>query len=496
MKKVLLINWDNFPNVASGGVYSWEKFFVDGMHNVKFSVINQLSNSNANATFNVPEYVQNVISPPLFGTNRMEEFIETGQFVRKIVRTTDSVIKKEFLPLFNEFLRNILAVSCEAEDTANSIYKLHKFLVAHDTKKCFERPSTWESFLNHLRRDTDFAEMKLKDALAAYQTFQRGLQVISFDLPNVDLVHCSLAWMPSFAAICAKKEYNCPIVVTEHGVAYREQLLNTNLTIEDAVAAKYWKRMAHNIIHTIYHEADAIVPVCASNAVWEVMMGADQSKIKVIYNGIDTKRFRPMKTERTNSKPIFVTVGRIDVWKDIVGLIQAVNIAREQVPDIQCHVYGQAIDLEYAVQCNDLVKGLHLEDNFKFMGRTAQPEVAYNSGDFVVFSGITEGFPFSVIEAMACGKAVAASDVGGVGEALEGCGSLVRSRSPRDMANKIVELARNDKLREELGRAALERARERFSIEASNSEYTRLYDILLSSSEELQTESAGIVITR
>ncbi|MCL5068327.1 MAG: glycosyltransferase, partial [Thaumarchaeota archaeon] len=135
-------------------------------------------------------------------------------------------------------------------------------------------------------------------------------------------------------------------------------------------------------------------------------------------------------------------------------------------------------------------------DNFKFMGRTSEPEIAYNSGDLVVFSGITEGFPFSVIEAMACGKAVVASDVGGVGEALEGCGSLVRSRSPRDMADKIVELLRNKKLREKLGQAALERARERFSIEASNAEYVNLYDAILSARETNQTALAELVAAR
>ncbi|MCL4519654.1 MAG: GT4 family glycosyltransferase PelF [Thaumarchaeota archaeon] len=495
MKKVLMINWDNYPNVASGGVYSWEKFFVEGMKDVEFTIINQLSNSNANALFTVPGYVKKVISIPLYGTNRFEEFVLQEQFSRKIGRTSQLVIEDEFIPLFTNFLQNILSISCDAERTATSVYNLHRFLATHDSRKCFEDPDTWEKFLEMLHRDPEFANMKLRDAADVYQTFQRGLQLISFDLPKVDLVHCSLAWLPSLAAICVKRESGSPIVVTEHGVAYREQLLNTHLTIEDETAAKLWKRLAHNVIMTVYHEADAIVPVCASNAVWEVMIGADQSKIRVIYNGIDVDKFKPIKLD-PNQRPTFAVVGRIDVWKDIVGLIHAVNIVRETVPNILCKVYGQAVDLEYATQCANLVKELHLEDNFKFMGNTSNPEIAYNSGDFVVFSGITEGFPFSVIEAMACGKAVVASDVGGVSEALEGCGSLVRSRSPRDMASKIIELVKNEKLRDELGRAALKRAREKFSIEASNAEYARLYSTLLSSDLVSRHELAKITLTR
>lgn len=482
--KILMINWDNYPNVASGGVYSWEKFLIEGMRGVQFSILNQLSNSNASANYDVPEYVERVMEIPLFGTNRLEEFSTVNNRLGERMRqTTQSVITKDFIPLFKRFVQNILAQDCNFERTADSIYELHKFLVNHDLKKCFENTQTWQIYLEYLRTSPDFATMSLNEALNAFRTFQRGLQIISFEMPKVDLVHCSLAWFPSFAAICAKREYGCPVVVTEHGVAYREQLLNFNLQLREEVDLKFWKRLAHNIIMTVYHEANAIVPVCASNAVWEIMMGVDQSKIRVIYNGIDTNRFRPLEVERVSDRPTVVSIARIDVWKDIPGLIHAINIVREDIPNVVCQLYGQAVDLSYAERCQSLVKELHLEENFKFMGRTKQPEVAYNSGDLVVFTGITEGFPFSVIEAMACGKPLVAANVGGVGEALEGCGLLVQSLSPRDLANKIIQLLRDEQLRKKLGLLALERARERFSIEASNGEYSKLYRSLLSSRE-------------
>ncbi len=478
--KVLMINWDNYPNVASGGVYSWEKFLVEGMRGIRFSILNQLSNSNVSAKYEVPDYVENVMAIPLFGTNRLEEFSSVNdKFSERMRRTTQSVISNEFIPIFRRFIENILSKDCNFESTADSIYELHKFLVEHDVKKCFENSKTWEVYLEYLRSNPDFATMHLIEALNAFRTFQRGLQIISFEMPKVDLVHCSLAWFPSFAAICEKRKYGCPVVVTEHGVAYREQLLNFNLQLNEEVDLKFWKRLAHNIIMTVYHEANAIVPVCASNAVWEIMMGVAQSKISVIYNGIDTNRFKPFEVKRVSDRPTVVSIARIDVWKDIPGLIHAINIVREDIPNVVCQLYGEAIDLDYAKRCQSLVKVLHLEENFKFMGRTAQPEVAYNSGDLVVFTGITEGFPFSVIEAMACGKPLVAANVGGVGEALEGCGLLVQSLSPRDLANKIIQLLRDEQLRKKLGYLALQRARERFSIEASNGKYRRLYDSLV-----------------
>ncbi len=499
MKRVLLINWDNYPNVSSGGVYTWEKTFVEGMQDSEFVVLNQLSNTNASGIYSVPKNVREVIEVPIFGTNRYEEFSrQDDSLVSKILRTTDAVVRRKFQPLLGEFLKNILADTCEPEQVKNSIFKLHKFLTFYDAKKCFEHPIAWETFLKQISTDPLYSQMELKEALDAFQFFQRGLQVISIEIPRVDLVHCSLAWLPSMVAVCAKKEYNAPIVLTEHGVAYKEQLLNYNTLMHDESSKMFWKTLARNIITTVYSEADAIVPVCVSNSVWERMLGAEESKISVIYNGIDTKKFRPMETSRTNERPTIVSVARIDVYKDITTLIQAVNYVREVVPQIECLMFGASIDLEYSLKCANLVKTLHLENNFKFMGGTKEPEKAYNRGDIVAFSGITEGFPFSVIEAMACGKAVVAADVGGVSEALDGCGILVRSRSPQDLANGIIELVENKRLRDELGTAACKRARERFSLETSIDQYRKLYNslIALPAKEIRKQRPAEIVVKR
>jgi glycosyltransferase involved in cell wall biosynthesis len=117
------------------------------------------------------------------------------------------------------------------------------------------------------------------------------------------------------------------------------------------------------------------------------------------------------------------------------------------------------------------------------MGGTKEPEKAYNLGDIVVFNGITEGFPFAVIEAMACGKPVIATAVGGVAEALEGCGVLVKSRDPETLGSEIVRLLNDEKRRSELGQAALLRARAEFSLTTSIYRYKALYEELVELNE-------------
>ena len=87
-------------------------------------------------------------------------------------------------------------------------------------------------------------------------------------------------------------------------------------------------------------------------------------------------------------------------------------------------LYGPIIDRKYYNTCAELVDKLDLRNNFEFAGLTNSPETAYNSGDVVMLTSISEAFPFVVIEAMACEKVVVSSDVGGTKEVLEGFGEI------------------------------------------------------------------------
>ena len=475
-RRVLLVNWDNYPNFPSGGVYVWAKRLVEGVSDWDFVVVNELTNSNVPANYTVPSNVKEVIEIPIFGTHRREEY-QKEPFVRKILRTSDSLIEKKFIPLFDDFVSNLMASKSDHARTVKLIVELHNFLSLYDARKCLEHPLAWDVFLNHIKADTLYKSVSLREALTVFQVVQRSMQILSVDVPPVDVVHCSLVWLPSLTAIIAKAKYGCPIIVTEHGVAYRELMLYYNAYFFNEPSKIFWKVFARNIVRPVYEAADIIAPVCRANAVWERALGADPSKIDVVYNGIDTEKFRPMTVPR-DPAPTVISVARIDPFKDITTLAYGIKRARESIPNIRCLLFGDSINLDYAKRCLNTVKSEGLEPNFTFMGATKEPEKAYNLGDVVVFSGITEGFPFAVIEAMACGKAIVATSVGGVPEALAGCGILVKSRDPDDLSKAIVRLLKDEKARAELGAAALKRARKEFSIRTSIDRYRDLYQQL------------------
>lgn len=478
MKKVLLVNWDGYPNTAHGGVFTWEKALVEKLADWKFVVYNQLSNSNSNGRFKVPKNVTDVISLPLFGATRYEEY-SAKPFLGKAFATSQRTVDAYFIPLFLRFVSRIVSADCQPREVSELVLDLHAFFRKFDYKKCVENPSVWEAFLRLLQEDPLYKEMSLNEALRAYQSLQRVMQILSVEIPKVDLVHCALAWIPSLLAVVAKAENGCPVIMTEHGVAYRELLLYYNAYTYDEASKVLMKVMAANIVKTVYSVADIVAPVCSANTEWERNLGLPKEKIRVIYNGIDTKKFRPMQVQRKTNRPVVVFVGRIEIFKDIVLLITAIKRVTEEIPDVMCLIYGEATDLDYSRKCVETVRRLKLEGNIRFMGKTTEPEKAYNIGDIVVMSSVTEAFPFAAIEAMACGKAVVATNVGGTREALEGCGVLVRSRNETELARAMVKLLKDKPLRTRLGEAALSKAREKFELSASSNRYRELYEELL-----------------
>jgi glycosyltransferase involved in cell wall biosynthesis len=534
-----MINWDNYPNNATGGVYAWADALISGMPDFRFVILNCLSNPNSNGHYKIPKHVTRVIEMPLYGCQRYEEFYrhENSPVVSKILRTNEDFVQDTFLPEYATFLSHLFSDSLNSGKLSGSAIELHTLLAGHDVKKCLENPRSFEIFLETFRRDLLYQQIPLKDLLNLFQLVQRMIQILSIKIPDkIDLVHSSNAWFPALVGICAKHDNACPMIVTEHGVAFKDLLLYQRLFTHNEASNILWKVFSRNIIRTVCEAADIVSPVCYANGIAEQTLGVDEAKIRVIYNGVDTSRFRPVEVpfstleyldgldrdarrnevssgkhmslkmtdkgknenEMENSKvwsssgsdharsaakrPTVVYVGRIELLKDLMNLIAAIKIVTERIPNVLCLIYGASTDLEYARRCSDLVSELKLHDNVRFMGKTNEPEMAYNLGDVVVLSSVREGFPYTVIEAMACGKVVVSTDVGGIREALENYGMLVKPRHSIELAAEITKLLSDEELRTGLGDASARRVANKFSIDQTIRDYRTLYNDLIEKS--------------
>ncbi|HKB16446.1 MAG TPA: glycosyltransferase family 4 protein [Planctomycetota bacterium] len=174
--------------------------------------------------------------------------------------------------------------------------------------------------------------------------------------------------------------------------------------------------------------------------------------------------------------PLLVCVGRLARIKRIDVLLRALSLLPS---DVHLALVGDGPEREPLYR---LASGLGLQPRVHWCGwRRALPGI-YASADLVVLSSDSEGLPLSLVEAMACGRATVATEVGGVPELLvhERTGLLVPPREPESLARAIGTLLGQRAVRAEMGARGRARVRERYAASRLLRETAALYRSLLS----------------
>jgi glycosyltransferase involved in cell wall biosynthesis len=279
--------------------------------------------------------------------------------------------------------------------------------------------------------------------------------------------------------MAAKWTNGTPFLLTEHGVYLRERYMEYAPGKVPQAQRSFLLGFYKQLSLAAYRVADAIAPGSDYNRRWQQANGADVDKIEPIHNGIDVDGFK--STAANTEHPTLVWVGRIDPLKDVKTLLRAFVRVRQSIPNARLRIYGGTPpgNEGYLRECLDLRDKLGLEACAAFEGRVRSIADAYLSGDVVVATSISEGFPYAVLEAMASGRAMIATDVGGVSEAIDDAGILVPPQDEVSLANACIKLLGNPELRAALANDGRERVRSRFMVELSNERYGELYDDLV-----------------
>ena len=164
-------------------------------------------------------------------------------------------------------------------------------------------------------------------------------------------------------------------------------------------------------------------------------------------------------------KKVIFSAGRLSEQKGFSYLIEAAAMILNKRDDVVFFVAGKG---RRENEFKKLVQKRNLEEAFHFCGFHESIESFLKGCDLFVLSSLYEGMPNVVMEAMAVGKAVLATDVNGVRElVVDGeSGIIVPSRSAESLAETIVELIDDPQRLEALGQAGLSRVREHFTISA------------------------------
>jgi glycosyltransferase involved in cell wall biosynthesis len=179
-------------------------------------------------------------------------------------------------------------------------------------------------------------------------------------------------------------------------------------------------------------------------------------------------------------------MGRINPLKDLHTLIRAFPSVRAEVPDAVLRICGGTPekDIEYERSCRQLITELGLSDCVTMEGQVESPVTAYHGATIVVLTSVSEGFPVAILEAMACGRPIVCTDVGGVAEAVADAGIVVPPRDPRAVARACVTLLVDHELRARMAQAARSRVLRLFTLEESIAAYRRVYDSVAGASAE------------
>jgi glycosyltransferase involved in cell wall biosynthesis len=244
--------------------------------------------------------------------------------------------------------------------------------------------------------------------------------------------------------------------------------------------ARRWGRLATRLTNPLT-DAVEVNSEIGRDAI-EKDLGVPREKIEVVRSGLDLASFESVSQRDKlradfgveHDQHLVVYMGRLRPVKGVEYGIRAFAAAREQVTNIRMVLAGEGEQREFL---DSLVRELGIADYLSFLGvRHDVPELL-GAADSVLMPSLTEGFPRTAIEAMAAGKPVIATGVGGTPEAIvdEATGILVPPQDVDALAAAIVRLAGDTDLQARLGKAGRERAVKNYSIDKYVSRLDRMY---------------------
>ena len=216
--------------------------------------------------------------------------------------------------------------------------------------------------------------------------------------------------------------------------------------------------------------------------------GCPSSKCGTIYNGVDLQTYAPnlqssLRHELgwTNGEVVLGMVANFRPCKRHCDFVAAAGIISRQEPTARFIMLGADSGTKQAVLHQ--VAALSLQEKFRILDSTPSPETVLAALDVCVCSSTGEGFSNVLLESMACGKPVIATNVGGNAEAVSPeSGILVSPQMPEEIAQSAIRLIADPMLRRKMGIAGRMRAECKFSIDsmvrAHESLYLKLFDEL------------------
>ncbi len=276
-----------------------------------------------------------------------------------------------------------------------------------------------------------------------------------------------------FLKTLKKSEISKPFIQTIHGVLadeYIQSFKSEFPSVRMKLSRVFMKYLA-GIEEEAAREATMIVTVSSYSATKTIQLyDIEESKIRIVPNGVDTQRFKPAEGCQElkqkidgNRKNVILFVGSLIPRKGLQFLIEAAKQVLKENRETKFVVVGDGPLKNYLISYS---KKQGVLDKFAFLGNVPEAMLhqLYNCADIFVSPSIQEGQGITLLEAQATAKPVVAFNVSAINEVVKNneTGLLVEPNS-LELAKALSHLLSNPSLREKMGRYGRKFVNENFS---------------------------------
>ncbi len=291
--------------------------------------------------------------------------------------------------------------------------------------------------------------------------FFKGLRIAK----KCDIIHAE--FLPSgYAGLFIKKLTGKKLIITAHGS-----------DIYTIPKQGFFKKM---LIEIISH-SDSIITVSNENKKRLINLGLKEDFITVIPNGVYLSMIKPKSPSKMKSYgSTLIWIGRMVEVKGLEYLLKATKRIIDIYPESQLMLVGDG-PLKNSLE--NFARILAIDKNITFVGAIANEEIPkyLEQADIFVITSLSEGFPTVIPEAMAAGKPIIASDVGGISDAVKDGinGFLVKPRDVEQLAEKISYLILHPEERITMGNENRKSAEENYTWENIAKNTLKIYRKIL-----------------
>lgn len=473
-----MVSEGTYPH-GHGGVSVWCDQLVRGMPEHEFELLALTATGLEPVAWEIPKNVSGVHSVALWGTPPRRIPMKHAIWLRRAHRERAAGAVHDLGMSLTEpdlvIARKQFAAALRAWSELAPTVDIEAQLVTSEFLDLLLR--RWTSDLLAVRwGGRSHGYPTVADALVGTRLLTHALRPLMVVPPKVDLTHLVANGLAGLVGLAAKWRHNTPYILSEHGIYLRERYLSFGGSQYSWPVKWLMLRFYRLLTNLVYGEAVLVAPGNVYNRRWELWDGVPIDAIRTVYNGVDPNEFEVAPEEPAT--PTVAFVGRIDPIKDLETLIRGFAVTHALVPEARLRIFGGTPPggQWYADLLARLVDELQLTEYVTFEGRIARIQDAYAAGSLVALTSISEGFPYTVIEAMSCGRPTVSTDVGGVAEAVGAAGMLVPPRQPEAFGRACAELLRDEHRRRQLARLARERVTQLFTLERSIEAFRELYE--------------------